>query len=177
MRRSWPAPSVCRRSTFAARRGRARLRSRGSWPRPSRSDVALRADDAADTGLVVRFWAQQRLAALLLDPEVNRSAIVELGQRYGLVTPHTSLLVLETLDQHLEHGVEPPPSRPEMFHRYRGAIKMEQEQQARRQTDKLDELLAAGLATLARRAGIPATVAPSASSSISFASHARAVSM
>ena len=35
-------------------------------------------------------------------------ALVEVGKKYGLVTPSTSLIVLETLDQYLEHEIRPP---------------------------------------------------------------------
>ena len=42
----------------------------------------------------------------------------ELGQTYGLVTPETSLLVLETLDQYVEHEIIPPDSLPAMQTEY-----------------------------------------------------------
>ena len=80
--------------------------------------VTLRRSGAGRSGLVPRFWAQEKAAALALDP-ARRSEMVALGRRFGLVTPGTSLLVLETLEQHLAHGIAPPASRPEMRSEYR----------------------------------------------------------
>ena len=60
------------------------------------------------TGLVEQLWAQQRLATLGVDPEANHDELVRLGQRFSIVTPGTSLLVLETLEQYLQHDVTPP---------------------------------------------------------------------
>jgi hypothetical protein len=80
--------------------------------------VTLRRSGAGRSGLVPRFWAQAKAAALALDP-ARRPEMVALGRRFGLVTPGTSLLVLETLEQHLAHGIAPPASRPEMHSEYR----------------------------------------------------------
>ncbi len=74
--------------------------------------VRLKADSGM--GLVSRFWSQQKLDRLVMDSERNREAILELGREHSLVTPRTSLLVLETLDQYLEYEIEPPASLPEM---------------------------------------------------------------
>jgi Ca-activated chloride channel family protein len=66
-------------------------------------------------GEVVRVaWANKRLAELVTRPEENADALVALGKTHGLVTPGTSLLVLETLDQYLEHGVRPPAMLADM---------------------------------------------------------------
>ena len=66
------------------------------------------------TGLVAQLWAQQRMATLGVDPEANHDDLVRLGQRFSIVTPGTSLLVLETLEQYLEHDVTPPVTSPEL---------------------------------------------------------------
>lgn len=72
------------------------------------------ARDAATIGRnLARAWAGQQ-AQLLGLMGVDDSQVVELGRRFGLVTPGTSLLVLETLDQYLEYDVEPPASLPHM---------------------------------------------------------------
>lgn len=66
-------------------------------------------------GEVVRVaWANKRLAELVARPDENADALVALGKTHGLVTPGTSLLVLETLDQYLEHGVRPPAMLADM---------------------------------------------------------------
>lgn len=60
-----------------------------------------------------RFYAQRRLqqlfhAALDRDDDIRKH-----GLKYGLVTPETSLIVLESLDQYVEFQVEPPACKPE----------------------------------------------------------------
>ena len=63
----------------------------------------------APTGdLVSRAWAERTLSALLASPQRNANRITELGKAHGIVTPGTSLLVLETLAQYVEYGVRPP---------------------------------------------------------------------
>ena len=84
-----------------------------------RIPVHLDAAESSNTGLVPRFWAQQKVAELAVFAERNAEQLIQLGRRHGLVTPNTSLLVLETLQQHLEHDVEPPESRPEMREAWR----------------------------------------------------------
>ncbi|MCG8454875.1 MAG: carboxypeptidase regulatory-like domain-containing protein, partial [Holophagales bacterium] len=74
---------------------------------------------AFSSGLVARFEAQQRLAELALDPEEHREQLLTLGRAHGLVTPATSLLVLESIDQYLRYEIEPPASLPEMRLEYR----------------------------------------------------------
>jgi len=64
--------------------------------------------DLRETGgdpSVARLWAARRIGLLLdkareaNDPNLHREEIVRLGTRFGIVTPHTSLLVLEEGDQ------------------------------------------------------------------------------
>jgi len=64
------------------------------------------------TGLVPRFWAQRYVDQLSLFPEIegNEKKILEIGRKYSIVTPNTSFIVLETLDQYLKYEIEPPES-------------------------------------------------------------------
>ncbi|MFC1654742.1 VIT domain-containing protein [Myxococcota bacterium] len=78
----------------------------------------ITAKDAADGDLLARYWAQKKLTGMVAFPRKNQQAMVELGKRYGLVTPGTSLIVLERLDQYVEHEIPPPRSLPEMRNQY-----------------------------------------------------------
>jgi len=80
--------------------------------------ITLRQRDVSETGLVARYWAQRSIADLAVLPAENREKLLDLGRRYGLVTPGTSLLVLETLEQYVEHDVTPPESRPALLARF-----------------------------------------------------------
>lgn len=66
-------------------------------------------------GVAATRWAQMRLATLEVDPQGNRGAIRRLGQRFGLVTRETSLIVLETLDDYARHDIEPPADMREAW--------------------------------------------------------------
>ena len=86
----------------------------GQPPLETRTVALQRPRSSKATGLVEQLWAQQRLATLGVDPEANHDDLVRLGQRFSIVTPGTSLLVLETLDQYLQHDVTPPVTSPEL---------------------------------------------------------------
>ena len=86
----------------------------GQPPLETRTVALQRPRSSKATGLVEQLWAQQRLATLGVDPEANHDDLVRLGQRFSIVTPGTSLLVLETLDQYLQHDVTPPATSPEL---------------------------------------------------------------
>lgn len=83
-----------------------------AWGVPGQAASIVKRYEISKTdtrGEVVRVaWANKRLAELVARPDDNADALVALGKAHGLVTPGTSLLVLETLDQYLEHGVRPP---------------------------------------------------------------------
>ena len=69
--------------------------------------------DAARTPqgeLAALQWARFQLAALQAEPERNRQRIAALGQRFGLVTPGTSLLVLERIEDYVRFDIEAPAS-------------------------------------------------------------------
>ena len=64
---------------------------------------------SGDPGFVAQRWARLRVDELLAQPALHRTEIVALGQRFGIVTPETSLIVLETLADYQRYGLMPPP--------------------------------------------------------------------
>lgn len=58
--------------------------------------------------------------------------IISIGKKFSIVTPKTSLIVLETLDQYIRHKIEPPASLPEIRRQYLLAMNTQ------RQTDLED---------------------------------------
>ena len=78
----------------------------------------LRHAGAERSGLVPRFWAERKASELTAAPDTDRREWIALGKEFGIVTPGTSLLVLETLDQYLRHGIEPPESRAALRSEY-----------------------------------------------------------
>ena len=63
---------------------------------------------AGTAGLAARRWASLRVQALETDRARHRGEITRLGTRFGIVTAWTSLLVLETLEDHLRFDIVPP---------------------------------------------------------------------
>ena len=73
---------------------------------------------AASGSLLRRIWAEQKLNELLDEAPLDQKTIAALGKQFGVVTPYTSLLVLETVQQYLMYGIEPPDSSPQLKQEY-----------------------------------------------------------
>lgn len=57
---------------------------------------------------VSKIWAQKKLSDMDVNYEQNKEKISALGQQFGIVTRNTSLLVLESVDDYIRYGIEPP---------------------------------------------------------------------
>jgi Ca-activated chloride channel homolog len=88
------------------------------------------------------FWAQKKVEELMIFPEKNEDALLETGQEYGLVTQGTSLMVLERLDQYVEHRIAPPESLPEMRKQYFADVEEFHRHRAAQEEDKILHVLA-----------------------------------
>jgi hypothetical protein len=55
-----------------------------------------------------RIWAQKKIAELDRRFDDNKTAIEQLGRRYGIVTRNTSLIVLENVNDYITYEIEPP---------------------------------------------------------------------
>jgi Ca-activated chloride channel family protein len=64
------------------------------------------------------LWGQSELSRMLALPDADSpeamEAVEALGRAYNLVTPRTSMIVLEGLEQYVEFGIRPPESLPGM---------------------------------------------------------------
>jgi Ca-activated chloride channel family protein len=101
----------------------------------------LDADQAVDGSLLRRLWAQRKLAELMAVPRCNEAEIVALGKEYGLVTPFTSLLVLESLEQYVQYEIAPPTSQPEMLAQYERRVGDVERQQRKQRAEKIAQVL------------------------------------
>ncbi len=63
-----------------------------------------------DGKLLATAWAANRVKDLAAQAESRAEEFLALGRRYGVASDVTSLIVLETLQQYLEHKIEPPQS-------------------------------------------------------------------
>lgn len=66
-------------------------------------------------GSIRRLWAQKKLAHIDLKPKQNAGIITEHGKKYGLVTRNTSLIVLDRLQDYVQHEIVPPESLKKQY--------------------------------------------------------------
>lgn len=108
----------------------------------SRSKLALARADAVEGDLLRRYWAQKKLDDLLVFQKRNEPAITELGKQYGLVTPFTSLMVLETIEQYVEHRIAPPVTLPALRTQYARLVEQRAAKEKQESRQKLDQVVA-----------------------------------
>lgn len=110
-------------------------------------EIPVAADASGGTpGTMLRaLYAQARLQELLCRPPsaVRDEAVGNLGMEYGIVTPGTSLLVLDSLEQYLKYGVRPPASASELRAEYdKRMLKRERKEDMAEETARLNRLKA-----------------------------------
>ncbi len=98
------------------------------------------AADAPASPLAAREWASYRLASLSAQPELRRAEIARLGARFGIATSETSLIVLDRVEDYVEHEIAPPPELAQAY----AALRSERD--AKRATERhshVEEVVAA----------------------------------
>lgn len=63
---------------------------------------------ASEGTLLATMWAARRMQHLASQADQRKDEFLALGRRYGVAGPGLSLIVLETLEQWIEHKIEPP---------------------------------------------------------------------
>jgi hypothetical protein len=89
-----------------------------------RKPVRISAKGAAQGALLRYVWAQTQVNA----PRPDEAEIVRLATAHGIVTPYTSLIVLESLEQYLEFKIRPAETLPEIRKAYDEALAASKEQ-------------------------------------------------
>jgi hypothetical protein len=108
----------------------------------SRVPLTLTREAAREGGLVPRFWAQLKLADLSIAADRNEAEITDLGKRFDLVTPYTSMIVLETVEQYLRHKIVPPKSRGDVYAQFMQRIEQQQAVARNEEKAKIDRVVA-----------------------------------
>lgn len=57
---------------------------------------------------VEKLWAQKKIANLQIQYEKNAEEIETMGKKYGIITPNTSLIVLEDINDYIMYDIVPP---------------------------------------------------------------------
>lgn len=76
----------------------------------------LRQQDNTDYDQVKRIWATMRISELELQYAKNKEAITGLGKEFSVVTQNTSLIVLDRVEDYVQHGITPPPELQEEYY-------------------------------------------------------------
>lgn len=84
--------------------------------------------DTPQSTRVGALWASWQVAARAAEPERHRAEIARLGQRFGIVTPGTSLLVLEAPEDYVRYDIPAPPALREQVAALRRTQTQEKEQ-------------------------------------------------
>jgi Ca-activated chloride channel family protein len=115
----------------------------------SRVPITLTQEGATDSNLVSRFWAQLKIADLSVSADQNEKEITALGKQFNLVTPYTSMIVLETVEQYLQHKIIPPKSRADVYAEFMKRIEQTQAVAQTEEKAKIDRVVAMWNARLA----------------------------
>ena len=105
------------------------------------SKFSISRADAAEGSLLKRNWAQKKVDDLMIFAGRNEKEITEIGKKYNIVTPRTSLIVLDSLDQYIEHEIAPPKSLKKMCKDYEKYVKSRRMQEMEQEDNKIEHIL------------------------------------
>jgi len=71
--------------------------------------------NSVDNINVAKLWAQKKISELDINYDANRQDIESLGKRFSIVTRNTSLIVLESVNDYITYGIEPPDELREQY--------------------------------------------------------------
>jgi hypothetical protein len=101
----------------------------------------LRKSEAKEGKVLATAWASARVNQLSPRADQMEDELLTLGRTYGLVSPATSLIVLETLDQWVRHEIEPPATLPQMRNQWQTAMKSRPKNQGLTESERVDQLV------------------------------------
>lgn len=102
----------------------------------------LRKSEAKEGKVLATAWASARVNQLSPRADEMEDELLSLGRTYGLVSPATSLIVLETLAQWVQYEIEPPASLAEMRNQWQAAMKSKPKNQGLTEAQRIDQLVA-----------------------------------
>jgi len=93
---------------LTAQQGQLRVRYRDAQGHSQEAKLSLDGRQAALSGPVPQTWASYWIARWSADPQAHAEQIRQISERFGLVSAQTSLIVLETVEDYVEHDIAPP---------------------------------------------------------------------
>lgn len=102
--------------------------------------ITIIKSDSSDYDAVKRIWATMKIAELDLQFERNKEAITKLGKEFSVVTQNTSLIVLDRVEDYVEHEITPPA---ELQKEYFALLKTKKAEEGNQKQMAMDDALAA----------------------------------
>eukprot|EP01080_Neovahlkampfia_damariscottae_P002258 gene2258-2432_t len=102
--------------------------------------IKLAKKDAKKSKIVGIQWAKQCLNELNDFSAQHKDQILSIGRQFSIVTSDTTLMVLETLEQHLKHKIIPAKSRTFLYEAYQDHIAEEEKNQLKKVEEKLKKV-------------------------------------
>lgn len=95
-------------------------------------EYTIKLNKEGESDLVKRIWAKKKLTELTKDQEVNKEKIIEHALANQLITPYTSLIVLDRLQDYLRYEIVPPAElQKEYFEQIARQKEMQKQEQER----------------------------------------------
>ncbi|MEZ4938691.1 MAG: VIT domain-containing protein [Crocinitomicaceae bacterium] len=88
-----------------------------------------------DDELSPRLWAEKKINELNINYERNKEEITDLGKRFSIVTKNTTLLVLDRVEDYVEHEIYPPK---DLVEEYSKLIEAKQKDLAALEKEKME---------------------------------------
>ena len=57
---------------------------------------------------ISKIWAQNKLKNLVINPKKNKEEIIKLSKKYQIISPFTSMLILDRIEDYVSHSIVPP---------------------------------------------------------------------
>ncbi|WP_338792921.1 VIT domain-containing protein [Bernardetia sp. MNP-M8] len=64
---------------------------------------------------IQRIWANKKVDELSLNSIQNKTKIIEVAKKYSLITPYTSLIVLDRIEDYVRYEISPPAELKEEY--------------------------------------------------------------
>lgn len=100
--------------------------------------IVLHEQAASLKGALSRLWAAKKIAELGRHYEANKEEITRLGKKFSLITPGTSLIVLDNVEDYVRYEIVPPK---ELQEQYFTLLKEKQSRVKLQEKDLLEQLM------------------------------------
>ena len=103
-------------------------------------DILL--DTKNETSKKVKFiWAQKKLKALSYEKDKNQDEIISTSKKYQIISPFTSLIVLDRIEDYVRYKIEPPANLLEEYNNRLASAERNEVDRKSEQNDLRDDLL------------------------------------